>query len=179
MAFSDPMREFLASLDFLRCSCRFGRYWIFTWPEMLPHDAWSEGPPPQPIPTTRVSAIRYQVDLSRVRAATVYLSVQYHVNWRAYLDGRPVPVLPWKGLVSVPLPAGGGGTLVVGYEFPRVLPLGGAAASVAALLLVALVRHIRRARNGSSARGREPGATRAARRRGAAILRRKGLLDEQ
>jgi hypothetical protein len=158
-AFSDSARESLASLDFLRCSWRSGRFCVFTWSDMPPHQAWSEGPPPQPIPTTRVSAVRYQVDLTRIRAATVYLSVQYHARWKAYLDGRPVPVIPWKGLVSVPLPAGGGGSLVVGYEFHRALPLGGAAASVAALLLVALVRRLRGASNVLSRPGREPGAT--------------------
>jgi hypothetical protein len=179
VAFSDAMREFLASLDFLRCSCQCGRYWVFTWPDMLPHDAWSEGPPPQPIPTTRVSAVRYQVDLTRVRAATVYLSVQYHLNWKAYLDGRPVPVIPWKGLVSVPLPAGGGGSLAVGYELHRALPLGGVAASTGALLLVALVRRLRGTSNVLSGPGRQGGAARAAHLCRAAIQRRKGLLDEQ
>jgi hypothetical protein len=155
VSFSDSMREFLATIRFLRCSCRFGRFCVFTWPDMPAHYAWSGRPGLQPIPTTRLSAIRYQVDLAQTRPTTVYLSLQYHANWKAYLDGRPVPVLPWRGLMQLQLPAGAGGKLQVCYEIRRGLPLGTAAGSVLAMLAVALVRR-RRARQKAAQPGRAP-----------------------
>jgi hypothetical protein len=155
VSFSDSMREFLSGIRFLRCSCRFGRYCVFTWPDMPAHYAWSDAPSLQPIPATRLSAIRYQVDLPQVRPATVYLSLQYHVNWKACLDGRPVPVLPWRGLMQLQLPAGAGGKLQVYYEIRRGLPLVTATGSILALLAVVLVRR-RRARQEAPQSGRAP-----------------------
>jgi hypothetical protein len=145
VSFSDSMREFLATIRFLRCSCRFGRFCVFTWSDMPPHYAWSGEASLQTIPATRLSAIHYLVDLPRVRPATVYLSLQYHANWKAYLEGKPVQVTPWRGLMRLQIPAGTGGNLQVCYEVRRGLPLGAAAVSVVIMLAVAVVRH-RRAR---------------------------------
>lgn len=144
VSFSDSMREFLSDIRFLRCSCRFGRYCVFTWPDMPAHYAWSDAPNLQPLPATRLSAIRYQVDLPQVRPATVYLSLQYHVNWQAWLDGQPVPVTPWRSLMCLQLSPGGGGTLQVCYVIRRGLPLATAAVSVLTMLVVAVFRCRRR-----------------------------------
>ncbi len=129
VVFSDPVREFFASLSFLRGSCRFGRFCVFTWSEMPPHYAWSDGPPRQIIPVTRVSNVLYEVDLRGTDAASISVSLQYHANWRAYHDGREVPVKPWEGLMKIEPPAGVRGILLLRYEIDRKWPLAAVAAS--------------------------------------------------
>jgi hypothetical protein len=140
VSFSDSMREFLAGIRFLRCSCRFGRFCVFTWSDMAPHYAWSGRSDPQPIAVTRRSAIRYDVALPEVRPTMVYLSLQYHANWKAYLDGTSVRVIPWRGLMRLHVPAGAGGSLQVRYEIRRGGPLGVAGVSVLMILAVVVVR---------------------------------------
>jgi hypothetical protein len=133
VAFSEPMREFLISLGFLDCSCRFGRFCVFTWRQMPPHLAWSEGPPSQVVPVTRTSNVLYEFNLDEVRGPVLYTSLQYHGNWRAYVGDRRVRIEAWNGLMRLVLPAGACGTLRLQYELHRPLSL--AVATFSALLV--------------------------------------------
>lgn len=146
VAFSDPMREFLTSLGFLQCSCRFGRFCVFTWPEMVSHYAWSDGPPRRVIPVTRVSNVLYEIDLQGTDAANIRVSLQYHANWRAYLEGREVQVRPWEGLMRIEPPAGVRGILLLRYEIDRKRPLAAVAAGALLTALGGLLLHRQYAR---------------------------------
>lgn len=137
VAFSDSMREFLGAFGFLRCVCEFGRFCVFTWDDMPAHYAWTSEPDLRVVPTTKVSSVLYRIDLSGIRANTIYVSLQHHANWKASLDGRPVEIRPWMGLMRINLPSGQRGTLTVCYQFHRTLPLTVAMLSLAATLLLA------------------------------------------
>jgi hypothetical protein len=148
VAFSDAMRQFLASLDFLKCSCRFGRFCVFTWRDMPPHFAWFDGSEPTVVPATRVSNIRYEVDLDDVPATDIYISLQYHANWRAYIGSDPLAIEPWNGLVAVRLPTGSRGKLRLVYEVNRKQPLIAAGLSAISTLLVTAGLGLRRTGRG-------------------------------
>lgn len=143
IAFSRPMSQFLSSLGFLRCSRRFGRFCVFSWSEMEPHYAWSGESNTLIVPAARISDLQYELDLGDMEATTVYMSIQYHGNWKAYADERPVAIRPWKGLMQIALPAEPFGTLRLRYELNRTLPLALVACSALCLLLgaVKLSRH--------------------------------------
>lgn len=152
VSFSDAMRQFLASLDFLECSCRFGRFCVFTWRDMPPHYAWFGRSEPKVIPATRVSNIRYEVDLDDVPATRVYISLQYHANWRAYIGSDRLPIEPWNGLMAVRLPRELRGNLRLIYEVNRKQPLMAAGLSAISTLLVTAGLGLRRAGRGEPGR---------------------------
>jgi hypothetical protein len=154
VAFSDSMREFLTSLGFLQCACRFGRFCVFTWSEMPPHYAWSDGPPRQVIPLTRVSNVLYKIDLGETDAARINVSLQYHANWRAYHDGREVSVRPWEALMRIEPPSGARGTLLLRYQIDRKRPL----AAVAAGALLTVLAGLALRRQGTRVSNEKPSA---------------------
>lgn len=145
VAFSDAMRQFLASLDFLKCSCRFGRFCVFTWRDMPPHHAWFGRLEPTVISATKVSNICYEVDLDEVPSTRIYISLHYHANWRAYIGRDCVPIEPWNGLMTVRLPPKSRGKLRLVYEVNRKQPLAAAGLSAISTLLVTAGLGLRRA----------------------------------
>ncbi len=148
VAFSDAMREFLTSLDFLECSCRFGRFCVFTWRDMPPHYAWFGRSEPKVVPTTRVSNVCYEVDLSEVPATRIYISLHYHANWRAYIGSDRLAIEPWNGLMAVRLPPESRGNLLLVYEVNREVPLMAVGFSATSTLLVTVGLGLRRAGGG-------------------------------
>ncbi len=152
VAFSDAMRQFLTSLEFLECSCGFGRFCVFTWRDMPPHYAWFGRSEPKVVPTTRVSNVRYEVDLREVPATRIYVSLHYHANWRAYVGSDPLPIEPWNGLMAVRLPPKSRRTLRLVYEVNRRQPLMAVGLGAILTLLVTVGLGFRRAGGGGHGR---------------------------
>jgi len=113
--------RFLRSLPFLSNSAQFGIFNVFTYKEMQPHLAWSDYY--NPIPAKKVSNVEYHFDLSKVETNRIYISLQYHPNWKAKIADREIIIYESDALMRLTVPADKRGTLVLYYENNRLLSL--------------------------------------------------------
>lgn len=123
VAHSPAVCGFLESLDFLKQKAKFGKFQVFTWEQMLPHDAWLDGPGRVLVPSERPDYLAYRLDLRDLEGEAVCVSAQYHPNWKAQLEGQDLVVRPWNSLMRIAVPPGQKGILVLRYEIDRALCL--------------------------------------------------------
>ncbi|MFO7654011.1 MAG: hypothetical protein R6X25_09345 [Candidatus Krumholzibacteriia bacterium] len=121
VVFSAEARDQLSRCDFLTPAATFGRYHVFRRTDESAQLAWRRGDAPHPLPTRAMSVHDYMVDLGPAvagdggAAGDVFVSLQYHPNWQARIDGVSVPVHEHEALLRVPVPSGGG-TLRLTYD---------------------------------------------------------------
>lgn len=121
VAVSSDVYRFLQSLPFLSNSAQFGVFNVFTYEEMQPHLAWTDYY--NPIPVKKVSNVRYQFDLSKIETNRIYISLQYHPNWKAKIADREIIIYESNALMRLTIPADERGTLVLYYETNRIRSL--------------------------------------------------------
>jgi len=116
LAYSPSVCRFLETMDWLTPAVAFGRYHVFTQRTMRPHWAWWEGPHQDIVPASSPSYLEYHLDVRDRKGEVIYVSFQYHPNWKARLEGHDLAVRPWNHLMCIALPSGQTGTLVLRYD---------------------------------------------------------------
>ena len=119
VAFSPDMCGFLGSVPFLNQVAQFGRFTVFARSDVPAHWAWVEDPDRHALTHTKDSEIEYRIALDRPQAREVYVSLQYHPQWNASLNDRPLSIREHKALMQIDVPAGQTGTIVLAYRVHR------------------------------------------------------------
>lgn len=144
VAVSDALKSRLSAVRGLRRVAAFGMFWVFEYSEMLPAYAYgSDGN--TAVVLRRRHAGLYTVEYEAKAGQTVYLSLAYHPEWVARMDGRSIPLINSEELMSFVAPRNGPQHAILAFETRKTGALAGVGLGLIGLCFVALASTRRQA----------------------------------
>ncbi len=140
VAVTKALKSKLSGVEGVRRIAEFGSFWVFEHTKVQPAYAYSSDGN-APVAVRRRAASSYAVEYEGKAGQRVYLSLAYHPEWVARMDGRPVPLLNSDELMSFVAPRDGHHRVLLEFERGKAEALSGVGLGLIGLCAVVLASY--------------------------------------